>query len=792
MASNSPKSTDPAEVALNAVEEALKLDFGGPDDAKDDKASETANAEVKPDEPAVSSPETDGVAKVAADVTDPEPTITNKPAAPEEAAETQNEVSGPRRGRRRSRPAANDDRRNIGSLVYSLQRRPSSGPFWVALLLSIIWGAVGLGIAWVSFGDEIMQITTAQEAARNAPLIGTAVAIVIPILFFWVMALMVWRAQEMRLVARSMTEVALRLAEPEDIAKESVVSVGQAIRREVAAMGDGVERALARASELEVMVHNEVASLERSYNDNELRIRGLIEELALQRESVVSNAEKVRSAITGAHAMLNDDLQVTSERLSSDVRGATERFSEAITKHSTDFTDTFGTATERLIDNFGTQGRSFMDDLSNRSSEISDAISLANNSLSETISVHKTDIAETLAMNTGELSQILSVRGDEMSGILQTRSDELSGVLASRSDELANLLTSRSDEISQTVAAHSNALTENLANQSRELSEGLSAQSRELSENLASSKDEIIDTLAYRSQEIGTALSSTSLEVADLLSARAGEINEALDIRTSEIVGGIDSRTVAIAEILDSRSNEIVSTIDLRTSAITETLTERTGEIDERLSSTAAHVVETLDQRTGSIAETLDLTTTHLVETLVERTDAINEAVVGRTEELDAKLSQTGENIVTAIIERGGEVNETFAGNRPVVGRRLRRTRPGNHRPSQCPWRRNHQCHRRTLWRGRRRLARYWRIPARRSFAARRRTHREAGRNRDPHRRDDYHSRRRSGGPHLGDWRSHPYRRQYRGRRSRREAHQDGRKSRFRPRWSSGELQGCA
>ena len=29
-------------------------------------------------------------------------------------------------------------------------------------------------------------------------------------------------------------------------------------------MGDGIERALARASELEVLVHNEVASLERS------------------------------------------------------------------------------------------------------------------------------------------------------------------------------------------------------------------------------------------------------------------------------------------------------------------------------------------------------------------------------------------------------------------------------------------------------------------------------------------------------------------------------------------------
>ena len=118
------------------------------------------------------------------------------------------------------------------------------------------------------------------------------------------MAVLIWRSQEMRMVSRTMTEVALRLAEPENIAKESVVTVSQAIRREVAAMGDGIERALARASELEVLVHNEVASLERSYTDNELRVRRLIDELVTEREAIVQNAERVRQAIRGSHDSL--------------------------------------------------------------------------------------------------------------------------------------------------------------------------------------------------------------------------------------------------------------------------------------------------------------------------------------------------------------------------------------------------------------------------------------------------------------------------------------------------------
>ena len=97
-------------------------------------------------------------------------------------------------------------------------------------------------------------------------MVGLACAIILPVIFFFVLAHMFRRSQDMRLVAETMAEVAMRLAQPETAAREQIVTVGQAIRREVAAMGDGVERALARAAELEGLVHNEVSALERAYN----------------------------------------------------------------------------------------------------------------------------------------------------------------------------------------------------------------------------------------------------------------------------------------------------------------------------------------------------------------------------------------------------------------------------------------------------------------------------------------------------------------------------------------------
>ncbi len=159
-------------------------------------------------------------------------------------------------------------------------------------------------------------------------MIGLGAAALLPIIFFFGVAHMAWRSQELRLIAQSMAGVAMRLAEPESVARDSIVSVGQAIRREVAAMGDGVERALARASELETMVQNEVAALARTYGDNEVRIRGLIQDLANQRDTLVSQAEQVRSAINNVHIDLTQDLSTISDLVGQQVNEAAQRITQ--------------------------------------------------------------------------------------------------------------------------------------------------------------------------------------------------------------------------------------------------------------------------------------------------------------------------------------------------------------------------------------------------------------------------------------------------------------------------------
>ena len=94
-------------------------------------------------------------------------------------------------------------------------------------------------------------------------------------------------------MSSAMTEVAVRLAEPDRGAEQSAASLGQAVRRQVSFMNEAISRALGRAGELEALVHNEVAALEKSYGENEHKIKGLIQELVGERHALVSTTDKV-------------------------------------------------------------------------------------------------------------------------------------------------------------------------------------------------------------------------------------------------------------------------------------------------------------------------------------------------------------------------------------------------------------------------------------------------------------------------------------------------------------------
>src|SRR4029079_8238555 len=261
MANHPKKVKDPTEVALSAIQEALNIS-----DAS--TADENDRGSVHNDLSSANSLSTTSYDDSAFDTR----------AGDRPAFEPIGEVRSTRR-------AANDDRESIGQILQAIQKgRPARNVYALATVFAGVW-SLGAALLTISFLPSL-QAVIGQGSGGTLVLAGLAALFFAPVLLFYFLANLSWRGQELRMIAESMAQVAIRFSEPEGAASDSMVTVGQAIRREVAAMGDGVERAIARAGELETLVANEVAALERAYSDNEVRIRALLQDIAHQRDNL--------------------------------------------------------------------------------------------------------------------------------------------------------------------------------------------------------------------------------------------------------------------------------------------------------------------------------------------------------------------------------------------------------------------------------------------------------------------------------------------------------------------------
>ncbi|MGN6750134.1 MAG: methyl-accepting chemotaxis protein, partial [Xanthobacteraceae bacterium] len=194
MANNPKKMTDPTEAALSAIQEALNV--------HEEDEQPAAPAAATPD---LFTPAGDQVAEAVAAAAQ-----SQKPTTGDVA-----DIAG---------RAANDDQQSIGQILHALQRRPARSSYFVAALFSGAWivGCLGLSLAYLS------DLHAALGAGRSplALAVGLGAAALLPIIFFFGVAHMAWRAQELRLIAQSMARVAMRLAEPEGVARDSIVTVG--------------------------------------------------------------------------------------------------------------------------------------------------------------------------------------------------------------------------------------------------------------------------------------------------------------------------------------------------------------------------------------------------------------------------------------------------------------------------------------------------------------------------------------------------------------------------------------
>lgn len=574
MANTPKKVVDPTEAALSAIQEALNM-------------GEPPVSDRAPPQPRGRLAETAPVA----------------PARSEDLPIYPEQTLAPR--------AANDDRETIGQILQAVQsNRPDRGTYMMATVFTVLW-LICAGIVGYAFLPSL-QLVAAESTSGVLLVAGLAAILFAPIILFFLSASIARRSQEMRLIAQSMAQLAIRFSEPETVASDAVVTVGQAIRREVAAMGDGVERAIARAGELESLVANEVAALERGFADNEVRIRALLQDIAHQRDNLVGQAEQVRNSIAGVQVDLKQDIAVISDAIAARVDEVTQRITQELTERGDHIVRALGNNCENLIFDLDERGAGLLDKLRQNANETARAVYDAADQLNASLN-----------FKTGNVHSEFAELADRVEDMMNERLDRVTGGFADKSVQIVDDISMRTEQIHDSVKATGDSLLVELELRGNDLVGKITDAGVKLAEHVVSSGEKANTTLQTtiadlvgktigNAEEVHERLTTRIQSFEELIKDRGGELAERLT-RDSTMLGSLITRHVAeFDRSVKTYGGEIVERIGQRTGEITETLKTYVADLDGKVEDLGARITGTIDGQLGQFSASIDKT----IETL--------------------------------------------------------------------------------------------------------------------------------------------------------------------------------
>lgn len=598
------------------------------------------------------------------------------PATPSAAQTVVDDESAPQRRAARRRPAgpvrnrvaANDDAPTIGGLIYALEQKPSNKPFIYSGIASAIWGLIAIGFSYAIISAEFNAGATLGDIVAKPTTFLTAAAVVVPIAVLWFLALLAWRSEELRLRSSTMTEVAVRLAEPDRMAEQSVASLGQAVRRQVSFMNDAVSRALGRAGELEALVHHEVSELERSYEVNERKIRGLINELSGERHALLDTSDKVSDSLKH----LGTEIPVLIEKLSSQqinlaniIKGAGENLTalESAMGSSAERLETsLGTSTQRLESTLGTRTEQLQGILENYTAALSTALGSRSEQMQNAFENYMKTLDTSLGNRTDNLQTVFEEYARALDTTLSNRAQALDIQLVERTKSLDAAFNDRLrlfDEsimrstlaIDGAVGEKARALTSALDNHAKTFSDTITRQAHDLDESLMHGINAV-----RRSSENITRQSLKAIEGLAGQSDLLRNVSENLLSQINGVTNRFENQGQAIlqaANSLEAANYKIDNTLQTRHAELSNTLDRMSGKADEfgrfveDYSTSIEGSISSAETRTRSAAEDLQRRFSAMSTAVDQQLSSLNSRVDKSTEDARARTAKTASEIAT-------------------------------------------------------------------------------------------------------------------------------------------------
>lgn len=577
---------------------------------------------------------------------------------------------------------------------------------WVAWLCLVAVVENGLGVLSLSF----------WISSKGTQLLSHLAMPVVLLVWFTVVT------ERLRSLRQQFSDVVAsvgRLADPEPASTGKIISIRHAVHKELATLNEHLERSLNRTSEIEAVIRREVGTLENSFADNERRMLGLVQELARQRETVITATDQVRDVVKVNRELLNEELgKLAAQVLEAGnyARGVVEEINVEVKGDLTQLGSDFS---EMLRETVDSRIRPISNVLGEQVRTIDALLSDGGDGLVQTFEKHgqnlvarldsawtriggqlttQTKQAEEMATRiTGVLEQNLESNVNKLESKIRSASLEVMGALDSGAEQAAQRIVEAGTESTQALDSRIVAFRTQFDGQLQrfgQLVDGTSARfipvlekhngtlqkAIELEEAFEQSTARLSGVLTEQAAAFVDALSDNIHNFEAHLGDRAHHVSDGLVDKLDRAVSTLDTGTrrfeTALQNVQDSFSlasdkltisvAETNAEFAHRLDAIESLVTEGAERIDERLVRGVHELAAALDQGSERVDQTLLLRIGRIGEVMADQLDQADATFLERVEQLrgmeeghNAKLRETmaaAAASVSALIHEGGNV----------------------------------------------------------------------------------------------------------------------------------------
>lgn len=445
--------------------------------------------------------------------------------------------------------AANEDTPTGGVLYRMIARRPSRRIPAAAAIASLFSLGAILAYAWGLYGFAGLASLSRTEIG------ALAAATLLPLTLIWLVAYVVWRGQEMHLMAEALARTAIRLTAPEETASAEIMTISKTVRRELDTMRAGLADALDQAARLNTLVSQELEDIERGTGRAELRTRHMEELLARHRLSLADLARTLGAESDTISRTLREQVEAVHGIL-----GQAETRLETASARIAAQANALSLASEAA--RVGADASASMLDRQSSRLEVVAATALSRaDELAERYEIQRQTIAEAAGR--------LEAEHQRLEAVFEAHREQMQAAdaaMAGRAQEIGRTvsnLAARLDTTFESAAGRAAALRESISEEVRRTVEEVEEASGSVSRStgaatraIAATADELKSAAATLGKDVSRAatdaIGATAAEIKAATAAMTGEITRA----TSALTDGIGTRTSELRTLVATAASE--------------------------------------------------------------------------------------------------------------------------------------------------------------------------------------------------------------------------------------------